>query len=153
MTGVRVLLTTLVAVLLAVLVGLGAGTAAADPGLVIGGDGAPVAPGATVPAQMGCEDPATTPAAGPGVAGSAWVRDPEGHQPWSVSSTLTVAPDAEPGPVTVTATCGGRPLTATLTVAGSGIGPWRIVGAAVVLLLIVAAMVLLQRRRRRTTTG
>jgi hypothetical protein len=150
-TAVRVLLTTLVAILLALLVPLGVGTAAADPGLVIGGDGAPVAPGATVPAQMGCEDPATTPATGPGVTGGAWTRDPEGHQPWSVSSTLTVAPDAAPGPVTVTATCGGRPLTATLTVADTGgIGPWRVVGAAVVLLLIVAAMVLLRRRRRAT---
>jgi hypothetical protein len=150
--GVRVLLTTLVVALLAV-VALGAGTALADPGLVIG-DGAPVAPGATVPAQMGCEDPATTPAGGPGVTGTPWERDPEGHQPWSVSSTLTVAADASPGPVTVTATCAGRPLTATLTVAGTGSGGTtaRVLGGAAVLLVVVAAMVLLQRRRRRQTT-
>jgi hypothetical protein len=146
-TGVRVLLTTLVAVLLA----LGAGTAAADPGLVIGGDGAPVAPGATVPAQMGCEDPSTTPATGPGVSGTPWERDPEGHQPWSVSSTLTVAPDASAGPVTVTATCGGQPLTATLTVAGTGTGGTtvRVLVGAAILLVVVGVMVLLQRRRRQ----
>jgi hypothetical protein len=153
--GVRVLLTTLVVALLALLalLALGAGTALADPGLVIG-DGAPVAPGASVPAQMGCEDPATTPAGGPGVTGTPWERDPEGHQPWSVSSTVTVAADASPGPVTVTATCAGRPLTATLTVAGTGSGATtaRILGGAAVLLVVVAAMVLLQRRRRRQTT-
>ena len=151
MTGVRVLLTAIVVALLC----LGAGTALADPGLVIGGDGGPVAPGATVPAQMGCEEPATTPANGPGVTGTPWERDPEGHQPWSVSSTLTVAPDAAGGPVTVTATCGGRPLTATLVVAGTGAGgmTWRFVGGAAVLLVIVAAMVLLQRRRRRAAAG
>jgi len=127
--------------------------AVADPGLVIG-DGAPVAPGATVPAQMGCEEPATAPATGPGVTGGPWQRDPEGHQPWSVSSTLTVAPDAAPGPVTVTATCGGRPLTATLTVAETGSGGTvaRVLGGAAILLAVVAAMVLLQRRRRRAST-
>ena len=146
MTGVRLVLTMLVVALLS----LGAGTALADPGLVIG-DGAPVAPGASVAAQMGCEDPATTPAVGPGVAGGPWERDPEGHQPWSVSSTVTVAADAAPGPVTVTATCGGRPLEATLTVADTGSGDMtlRILGGAAVLLLVVAAMILLQRRRRQ----
>jgi hypothetical protein len=146
-TGVRLVLTMLVVAFLS----LGAGTALADPGLVIG-DGAPVAPGATVAAQMGCEDAATSPAGGPGVTGGPWQRDPEGHQPWSVSSTLTVAPDAAPGPVTVTATCGGRPLTATLTVAdtGSGATTLRVLGGAAVLLVIVAAMLLLQRRRRVT---
>jgi hypothetical protein len=146
-TGVRLVLTMLVVAFLS----LGAGTALADPGLVIG-DGAPVAPGATVAAQMGCEEPATTPAGGPGVTGGPWQRDPEGHQPWSVSSTLIVAADAAPGPVTVTATCGGRPLTATLTVAdtGSGATTLRVLGGAAVLLVIVAAMLLLQRRRRVT---
>jgi hypothetical protein len=146
-TGVRLVLTMLVVAFLS----LGAGTALADPGLVIG-DGAPVAPGATVAAQMGWEDAATSPAGGPGVTGGPWQRDPEGHQPWSVSSTLTVAPDAAPGPVTVTATCGGRPLTATLTVAdtGSGATTLRVLGGAAVLLVIVAAMLLLQRRRRVT---
>lgn len=150
MTGVRLLLTTLVVALLS----LGAGTALADPGLVIG-DGTPVAPGATVPAQMGCEDPATTPAVGPGVTGGPWQRDPEGHQPWAVSSTVAVAPDAAPGPVTVTATCGGRPLTATLTVADTGAGGTtaRLLGGAAILLVVVAAMVLIQRRRRRSATG
>jgi hypothetical protein len=146
-TGVRLVLTMLVVAFLS----LGAGTALADPGLVIG-DGAPVAPGATVTAQMGCEDAATTPAVGPGVTGGPWQRDPEGHQPWSVSSTLTVAADAAPGPVTVTSTCGGRPLSATLTVAdtGSGATTLRVLGGAAVLLVIVAAMLLLQRRRRVT---
>jgi len=146
-TGVRLVLTMLVVAFLS----LGAGTALADPGLVIG-DGAPVAPGATVAAQMGCEDAATTPAGGPGVTGGPWQRDPEGHQPWSVSSTLTVAADAAPGAVTVTATCGGRPLTATLTVADTGSGgtTLRVLGGAAVLLVIVAAMLLLQRRRRVT---
>jgi hypothetical protein len=119
------------------------------------GHGSAVVPGATVPAQMGCEDPVTTPATGPGVTGGPWTRDPEGHQPWSVFSTLTVAPDAAPGPVTVTATCGGRPLSATVMVAGTGSGGTtaRLLGAVAVLLVVVAAMVLLQRRRRRTTTG
>lgn len=154
MAGVRVLLTALVVALLS----LGAGMALADPGLVVG-DGAPVAPGATVPAQMGCEDPVTTPVTGPGVTGGPWQRDPEGHQPWAVFSTLTVAPDAAPGPVTVTATCGGRPLSATLTVAGTaagtggGVGTGRILAGAAVLLVVVAVMVLLRRRRRRTSTG
>jgi hypothetical protein len=145
-TGVRLVLTMLVVAFLS----LGAGTALADPGLVIGGDGAPVAPGATVSAQMGCEDPATTPAAGPGVTGGPWERDPEGHQPWAVSSTLTVAADASPGPVIVTATCAGRPLEATLTVAdpGSGGTTLRVLGGAAVLLVVVAAMILLQRRRK-----
>lgn len=126
--------------------------AVADPGLVIG-DGAPVAPGATVRAQMGCEEPTTAPATGPGVTGGPWERDPEGHQPWAVSSTLTVAPDAAPGPVTVTATCGDRPLTASLTVAdiGSGVTTARLLAAAAVLLAVVAVMVLLQRRRRART--
>ena len=147
MTGVRLVLTMLVVAFLS----LGAGTALADPGLVIG-DGAPVAPGATVAAQMGCEEEVTTPAGGPGVTGGPWQRDPEGHQPWSVASTLTVAADAAPGPVTVTATCGGRPLEATLTVAdtGSGATTLRVLGGAAVLLVIVAAMLLLQRRRRVT---
>jgi hypothetical protein len=146
-TGVRLVLTMLVVAFLS----LGAGTALADPGLVIG-DGAPVAPGATAAAQMGCEEPETTPVGGPGVTGGPWERDPEGHQPWSVSSTLTVAADAAPGPVTVIATCGGRPLTATLTVAdtGSGATTLRVLGGAAVLLVIVAAMLLLQRRRRVT---
>ncbi|WP_433785467.1 hypothetical protein ACQPX6_03555 [Actinomycetospora sp. CA-101289] len=122
--------------------------AVADPGLVVG-DGAAVAPGATVGAQMGCEEPTTAPATGPGITGSPWQRDPEGHQPWSVTSTLTVAPDAAPGPVTVTATCGDRPLTATLTVADAGSGTTvRLLVGGAILLVVVAAMVLLQRRRR-----
>ncbi|GAA4925605.1 hypothetical protein EV188_102797 [Actinomycetospora succinea] len=141
----RLLLTTLVAALLA----LGAGTALADPGLVIG-DGAPAAPGTSLRAQMGCEEPATTPVTGPGVTGGAWERDADGHQPWAVFSAVTIAADAAPGPVTVTATCGGRPMEATITVAAPDTGDmtWRIVGGAAVLLVIVAAMVLLQRRRR-----
>lgn len=145
----RLLLTTLVAALLC----LGAGTALSDPGLVIG-DGAPVTPGEPVRAQMGCEEPATTPVTGPGVTGSAWERDPEGHQPWAVFSTVTVATDAAAGPVTVTATCGGRPMEATFTVAdtSSGDTTWRLAGGAALILVIVAVMVLLQRRRR-TTAG
>ncbi|GAA4870244.1 hypothetical protein [Actinomycetospora straminea] len=141
----RLLLTSLVVALLA----LGAGTAAADPGLVIG-DGAPLAPGTSLPAQMGCEEPATTPAAGPGVTGTAWERDPEGHQPWAVSSTVTIAADAAPGPVKVTATCGEQRLETTITVADTGAGTtWRVLGAAALLLVIVAVMVLLRRRRAR----
>ncbi|MDD7969458.1 hypothetical protein [Actinomycetospora lemnae] len=141
----RLLLTSLVVALLA----LGAGTATADPGLVIG-DGAPLAPGTSLPAQMGCEEPATTPATGPGVTGTPWERDPEGHQPWAVSSTVTIAADAAPGPVRVTATCGGRPLETTITVADTGAGTtWRVLGAAALLLVIVAVMVLLRRRRAR----
>lgn len=140
----RLLLTTLVAALLC----LGAGTALADPGLVIG-DGAPLEPGTSLPAQMGCEEAETTPAAGRGVTGTPWERDPEGHQPWSVSSTVTIAADAGPGPVRVTATCGGSPLETTVTVADTGAGTtWRVLGAAALLVVVVAAMVLLQRRRR-----
>lgn len=144
----RLLLTTLVAALFCLGAGVGAGTALADPGLVIG-DGAPLAPGSSLRAQMGCEEPATTPAAGPSVTGTPWERDPEGHQPWAVFSTVTVAADAAPGPVTVTATCGGRPLEATVTVAdtGSGSSLLRWLGGAALLLVIVAAMVVLQRRR------
>ncbi|MDD7940147.1 hypothetical protein PHK61_17125 [Actinomycetospora lutea] len=143
----RLLLTTLVAALLC----LGAGTASADPGLVIG-DGAPAAPGTSLRAQMGCEEPATTPVTGPGVTGGPWERDADGHQPWAVFSAVTIAPDAAPGPVTVTATCGGRTLEATITVAAPDTGDktWRIVGGAAVLLVIVATMVLLQRRHRQT---
>jgi hypothetical protein len=142
----RLLLTTLVAAVLF----LGAGSALADPGLVIG-DGAPAAPGTSLRAQMGCEEPATTPVTGPGVTGGAWERDADGHQPWAVFSAVTVAADAAPGPVTVTATCGGRPLEATVTVADTSTGgtTWRVVGGAVLLLVIVAAMVVLQRRRRQ----
>ncbi|MEJ2860855.1 hypothetical protein [Actinomycetospora flava] len=142
----RLLLTTLVAVLFL----LGAGTALADPGLVIG-DGAPAAPGTSLRAQMGCEEPDTTPVTGPGVTGSPWERDADGHQPWAVFSAVTVAHDAAPGPVTVTATCGGRPLEATITVAApdSGRSVWRWLGAAALLLVIVAAMVALQRRRKQ----
>ncbi|MFC5137376.1 hypothetical protein ACFPK1_03980 [Actinomycetospora rhizophila] len=139
----RLLLTTLVAALL----WLGAGTALADPGLVIG-DGAPAAPGTSLRAQMPCEEPATTPVTGPGVTGGPWERDADGHQPWAVFSAVTVAADAAPGPVTVTATCGGRPLEATITVAETSGSSWRFVGGAAVLLVIVVAMVLLQRRRR-----
>jgi len=143
----RLLLTTLVAALLC----LGAGTALADPGLVIG-DGAPAAPGTSLRAQMGCEEPATTPVTGPGVTGGPWERDADGHQPWAVFSAVTVAHDAAPGPVTVTATCGARTLEATVTVADpdTGSSTLRWLGGAAILLVIVAAMVVLQRRRRQT---
>ncbi|MEJ2886229.1 LPXTG cell wall anchor domain-containing protein [Actinomycetospora aeridis] len=143
----RLLLTTLVAALLCL---VGGGTALADPGLVIG-DGAPAAPGTSLRAQMGCEEAGTTPVTGPGVTGGAWERDADGHQPWAVFSAVTVAADAAPGPVTVTATCGGRPMEATLTVAAPDTGDttWRVVGGAAILLVIVAAMVLLQRRRKQ----
>ena len=142
----RLLLTTLVAALL----GLVGGTALADPGLVIG-DGAPAAPGTSLRAQMGCEEPETTPVTGPGVTGGAWERNADGHQPWAVFSAVTVARDADPGPVTVTATCGGRPMEATLTVAApdSGSSTLRWLGGAALLLVIVAAMVVLQRRRKQ----
>jgi LPXTG-motif cell wall-anchored protein len=145
-TGVRLVLTMLVVAFLS----LGAGTALADPGLVIGGDGAPAAPGTALRAQMPCEEPATTPVTGPGVTGGPWERDADGHQPWAVFSAVTVAADAAPGPVTVTATCGGRPLEATVTVAAPDTGDttWRVVGGAALLLVIVAAMILLQRRRK-----
>lgn len=151
MSRVRVVLAMVVVLVFSLTGGPGA---VADPGLVIG-DGAPVAPGATVSAQMGCEEPTTTPATGPGITGGPWLRDPEGHQPWSVSSTLTVAADAAPGPVTVTATCGDRPLTATLTVAdpGSGGTTVRLLVGAAILLVVVGVMVLLQRRRRRASAG
>jgi hypothetical protein len=147
---VRVVLAMVVVLVLSLTGGPGA---VADPGLVIIGDGAPVAPGTTVSAQMGCEEPTTAPATGPGITGGPWLRDPEGHQPWSVSSTLTVAADAAPGPVTVTATCGDRPLTTTLIVADSGAGSTtlRWLGGAAVLLVVVGVMVLL--RRRRASTG
>ena len=145
MSRVRVVVAVVVVLVFSLTGGPGA---VADPGLVIG-DGAPVVPGTTVSAQMGCEEPTTAPATGPGVTGGPWVRDPDGHQPWSVSSTLTVAADAAPGPVTVTATCGDRPLTATLIVADSGAGgtTLRWLGGAAVLLVVVGVMVLLRRRR------
>ena len=144
MSAVRALLT----VLLTVVFSLGLSSAAlADPGLIVG-DGTPVAPGTMVRAQMGCESPDTTPVAGEGVTGSPWRRDAEGHQPWAVFSDVTVGADADAGPVTVTASCGGVTQSATITVAGTGPSAWTWAGGALALLAIAAVMVLLLRRRR-----
>ncbi|MGH3870899.1 MAG: hypothetical protein ACRDSR_05170 [Pseudonocardiaceae bacterium] len=48
--------------------------------------------------------------------------DPAGHQPWRLSATATVRPDAVPGHYPVSATCGADELATDFTVVA---GPSR----------------------------
>jgi hypothetical protein len=75
-------------------------------------------PGATVAAQASCVDTDEAVLSSPVLRTATLAPHPEGHQPWALHGTTTVAAGAEPGNYPVSAACGSGVVQTTITVLG-----------------------------------
>lgn len=75
-------------------------------------------PGDQVRAQATCDRTDETLLTSPVLRTATLVPDPEGHQPWALQGSTTVAADAAPGEYPVTVECWGGLVETTITVPG-----------------------------------